>query len=73
MAKPKSFDTWTPEKQEEWRQTQRESWRKYRAANREKVEETKRKYRNQKAADQFFIMAGAAEQLSKLQPNQPDQ
>ena len=118
MAKPKSFDSWTPEKQEEWRegnkQRQRkyraanrekivESWRKYHAANREKITERQRKYRaenrkeveesyrkyhaknrekcaekcrkhrNQKAADQFFIMAGAAEQLSKLQPNQTNQ
>jgi Ethanolamine utilization protein EutJ (predicted chaperonin) len=73
MAKPKSFDTWTPEKQEEWREKKRQRERKWRAANREKVAKINRKYSNQKAADQFFIMAGAAEQLSKLKPNQPDQ
>jgi hypothetical protein len=118
MTKPKSFDSWAPEKQEEWRERERECarkwfaanrekaaqyWSKYRTANREKRVEKNRKYRaenrekileknrkykaenrekmleyfkkyrNQKAADQFFIMAGAAEQLSKLQPNQTDQ
>ena len=45
---------------------------KYRKANLEKVREsnckTKQKAKNQSAADQFFIMAGAAEQLTKLKP-----
>jgi hypothetical protein len=118
MTKPKSFGTWTTEKQEEWREKQREIQRqsyqrnpqkahkncaRWRKNNPEKLREIKEswrklntdkinrsryfkrmecpeikkqenlRYRNQKAADQFFIMAGAAEQLSKLQPNQTDQ
>ena len=52
----------------------REKERKYRAENPEKRREsdrkTKQKTKNQSAADQFFIMAGAAEQLTKLKPKQ---
>ena len=84
MSKPKSFDSWPPEKQEEWREKRiesarkwseanpekmRESARKHREANREKVAEKKRKYheanRQQAAADQFFQIQGAAEQISE--------
>jgi hypothetical protein len=46
-----------------------ESDRKYRENNRDKILEYYRKYREnnkqQSAADQFFIMAGAAEQISQ--------
>ena len=42
--KPKSFDSWTPEKQEEWRKNQREKNRKYSEENREKERERKRKW-----------------------------
>ncbi len=87
MAKPKAFDTWPAEKQEEWRDKVREQSRKhyeanagkvrerirkYREANADKVRERKRKHRaiarTQSAADQFFILAAASEQLSKLEP-----
>ena len=48
--------------------------RKWREANPEKARESGRKSyyetRQQTAADQFFIMAGAAEQLTKLKPKQ---
>ena len=53
---------------------QRESARKHYAANPEKQRESARKAakkaKQQAAADQFFIMAGAAEQLTKLKPKQ---
>ena len=53
---------------------QRESARKHYAANSEKQRESARKAakkaKQQTAADQFFIMAGAAEQLTKLKPKQ---
>ena len=53
---------------------QREQKRKYREANREKLRKKSLKsyYKTlqQTAADQFFIMAGAAEQLTKLKPKQ---
>ena len=52
----------------------REFKRKWSDANPEKVREKDRKLyrktRQQSAADQFFIMAGAAEQLTKLKPKQ---
>ena len=52
----------------------KESNREYYKANCEKVRESVRKAakkaKNQSAADQFFIMAGAAEQLTKLKPKQ---
>ena len=52
----------------------RESKRKNYKANPEKSLERKRKLRHktrqQTAADQFFILAGAAEQLTKLKPKQ---
>ena len=47
-----------------------ESDRKWRVANpekhREAVRKSKRKAKQQTAADQFFILAGAAESISKL-------
>jgi len=100
MAKPKAFDSWTPEQQDAWRVKEREYRRKLHAANREKVAEYQRKYRaanrekfaeyhrkrraanaekfaeydrkrraaarQQDAADQFFVMAGAAQQISEV-------
>ena len=52
----------------------REAKRKYREANLKKAREISLKSyyktRKQTAADQFFIMAGAAEQLTKLKPKQ---
>lgn len=52
----------------------RESQRKYHEANPEKKREQSLKSyykaKQQTAADQFFIMAGAAEQLTKLKPKQ---
>ena len=71
-----------PEKQRERKlkyyeanpEKQREQKRKYREANREKLRKKSLKsyYKTlqQTAADQFFIMAGAAEQLTKLKPKQ---
>lgn len=64
------------EKKRKWREANpkkaREAQRKYRNANPEKDQERCRKRyhktRQQTAADQFFIMAGAAEQLTKLKP-----
>ena len=43
MAKPKSFASWTPEKQEEWREKRRVHDRRYAAANKEKKAENSRK------------------------------
>jgi len=43
--KPKSFETWTKERQEEWRQKQTEKKRKWRRANPEKAKELDRKWR----------------------------
>lgn len=68
----------TRERNRKWRETNtekyRESSRKWQAANPEKASEANRKSyyktRQQTAADQFFIMAGAAEQLTKLKPKQ---
>ena len=52
----------------------RKSKRKWREANLEKSRkdalEAYYKTRQQSAADQFFIMAGAAESISKLKPKQ---
>lgn len=52
----------------------REKWRKYREENLEKARETDRKRfkksADQVAADQFFLMTGAAEQITNLEPNQ---
>lgn len=52
----------------------RESVRKWCEANPEKAQKSnrkaKQKSKQQTAADQFFIMAGAAEQLTKLKPKQ---
>jgi len=52
----------------------RKAKRKYRAENLEKQRESdrksKQKAKQQTAADQFFIMAGAAEQLTKLKLKQ---
>ena len=52
----------------------RETYCEWRKANLEKDKERCResyhKTRQQSAADQFFIMAGAAEQLTKLKPKQ---
>lgn len=45
MAKPKSFDSWEPEKQEEWREKERARYKIYHAANPEKVAEKGRKWR----------------------------
>jgi hypothetical protein len=66
------------EKCRKWREANpeklREHFRKYREANREKRRESSLKSycksRQQTAADQFFILAGAAEQLTKLKPKQ---
>jgi hypothetical protein len=115
MAKPKSFDTWLPEKQEEWREKERERVRKWREVNPEKERERARKWREanpekererrrkryeansekereyvrkryavnsekqreyfrkryaastqQSAADQFFVMAAAAQELTQF-------
>ena len=48
----------------------RQRYRKYRVTNRDKIrEKDRKKYAkkiNQAAADQFFIMAGAAESISQL-------
>ena len=56
------------------REKRREQDRKYYAENPGKeikrVYKAKQKAKNQSAADQFFIMAGAAEQLTKLKPKQ---
>ena len=56
------------------REKLRERWHKHYAANPEKQRESARKAakkaKQQAAADQFFIMAGAAEQLTKLKPKQ---
>lgn len=62
------------ENMREWRaknpKKTKEYGRKHHAKNleeiREKQRKQKRKYRNQKAADQFFILAGAAESLTNL-------
>lgn len=62
------------EKKRKWREVNPkkvlEYQRKYRNANPEKDQErcrkTYRKTRQQSAADQFFILAGAAESISKL-------
>ena len=74
---PEQQEAWREkdrERNRKWREANpekvRERKRKYHEANLEKVRERKRKYReknrNQAAADQFFIMAGAAEQISKI-------
>jgi len=52
----------------------RKANREWREANRDELRERCRKSycksRQQSAADQFFILAGAAEQLTKLKPKQ---
>jgi hypothetical protein len=61
-------------RERKWREANpeklREHFRKYREANREKRRESSLKSycksRQQTAADQFFILAGAAESISKL-------
>ena len=65
-------------RERKWREANpeklREHFRKHYEANPEKCRESSRKCRQktrqQSAADQFFIMAGAAEQLTKLKPKQ---
>ena len=56
------------------REKLKEYARKYYKANHEKRRKsdrkTKQKTRQQTAADQFFILAGAAESISKLKPKQ---
>ena len=88
MSKPKSFDSWTLEKQKEWKEKKAEQHRKWYEENREKKAEKDRKWheanrekraeqhrkwyeekKHQSAADQFFIMAGAAEQISQTIKN----
>jgi len=65
---------WRKANPEKAREKYRKCARKWREANPEKQRELKRKTyrktRQQSAADQFFIMAGAAEQLTKLKPKQ---
>jgi hypothetical protein len=45
MEKPKSFDTWPIEKQDEWRSKKSEANREWRKNNPEKSKENNRKYR----------------------------
>jgi len=49
MSRPKAFNTWTPEQQEDWLEKRREYLRKWAAANRkknpEKVADNQRKWR----------------------------
>ena len=42
MSKPKSFDSWTPEKQEEWRVRDRESKRRWAVKNADKIKEARK-------------------------------
>lgn len=70
MSKPKAFDSWTEEDRAAWRAKQTENCRKWNAANPEKARENCRKSRkkveSQAAADQFFLMTGATEQITKI-------
>ena len=60
-----------PEKVREWNRKWRESnLEKHRESDRKRMIKFRHKTRQQSAADQFFIMAGAAEQLTKLKPKQ---
>jgi hypothetical protein len=65
MAKPKAFDSLTPEQQDAWRVKEREYQRKRRAANPEKLAETERKWRTantEKVAEQKRKYHAAARQ-----------
>ena len=44
MSKPKAFNTWTPERQEEWKKKIAEYGCKYREANKKKIAESRRKH-----------------------------